>query len=631
MELTRIFDILETYKNENSVLEVALANKEKGNWTKYSPEQYYSYSHKIACSLLKMGFKKGDKIASITNNLPQWNFVDMGIALAGMVHVPIYPTLSNTELEYIFNHSEVKAIFVASQKLFTKASQVVEAMGTNAPIFTFIPVEGANFWKSLVDDLTSEEEEKYMVEINENKKTIKEDDLFTLVYTSGTTGNPKGVMLSHKNILSNVCTVGPLVLTKQNDKAVSFLPLCHIYERMMNYIYQYKGMPIYYAESLGTIINDIQDVKPQIFNSVPRVLEKFYDKIIAKGKDLRFFQRKIFNWAISLGKRHSDDGNDCLWYKTKLKIADKFVFKQWRAVFGGKLIVIVSGGSALSLDIARLFAAAGLKISDGYGLTETSPVIAVNQIPWEFSRIGTIGPIINGVTVKIDDDGEILVKGPNVMLGYYKNEEETKKVIDEDGWFHTGDIGEIVEGRFLKITDRKKEIFKMSNGKYVAPQLIENKLKSSLLIEQAMVIGENEKFASALISPNFNHLHFFASKHKIHYRTNADLLTNPLVLKKFQVEIEKINKTLNEYECIKRFRAVEEEWSPTSGELSPTLKLKRSVINKKYAQIIDEIYGHTSNASNDDASKISFDNIEKKISHGFKKLRDVSNTKLFDD
>lgn len=622
----RIFDILKCYKNEHKNLPVALANKEKGQWKKYTPADYYQYSHKLACSLLKLGLQKGDKVASISQNLPQWNITDMGIALAGIIHVPIYPTLNNAEFEYIFTHCEAKVIIVSNAKLATKVAQVVEAMNKDIPIFCFTESPVSRNWDSLITDLTSEEEAKYMVQIEENKRTISPEDLFTIVYTSGTTGNPKGVMLSHRNILSNATEIEKLVLINYGCRALSFLPLCHIYERMMNYVYQIKGIEIYYAESLGTIINDIQDIKPQIFNSVPRVLEKFYDKITAKGKDLKKLQRKIFNWSVELGKNFADNGQNSWWYNFRLKIARQLVFKQWQAAFGGKIVVIVSGGSALSTDLARLFAAAGLKISDGYGLTETSPVIGVNNIPWTDSRIGTIGPVLKGVTVKINDDGEILVKGPNVMMGYYKNEEETRNAIDEEGWFHTGDIGEIIDGKFLKITDRKKEIFKMSNGKYIAPQQIENKLKSSMLIEQAMVIGENEKFASAIISPNFNHLHFYALKHKIHFRDNAELITNAQVLKKFQEEIEDINKTLSEYECIKRFRLVVEEWSPTSGELSPTLKLKRNVIKKKYSSLMNEIYGHS-----DETQKNMLDNLEKKISHGFKKLKDIGNTKLFNE
>lgn len=626
----RIFDILDIYKTDHSDLDVAFANKNNGEWIKYSASDYYKYSHLCACALINAGLQKGDKIATLSQNLPQWNILDMGIALAGLVHVPIYPTLSNSEVEYILNNCEAKMVFVSSTKLFIKITQVIENLEAKPRVFTFNDVPNADNWTSLMIS-ASEKEQEIMEIVEQRKKEISEDDLFSLVYTSGTTGTPKGVMLSHKNIISNSYGVKEIIPAEYKQKALSFLPLCHIYERMMNYAFQIKGVSIYYAESLGTIMRDMNDVKPHIFNTVPRIMEKFHDKIIEKGKDMKPIPKHIFNKAVKIGEKYNVDGKNSVIYKLKLKIATKFVFKKWQEAFGGNIIVIVSGGSSLSLQMSKLFAAAGLKICEGYGLTETSPVIAVNWPAWDKSMLGTVGPILNGVTVKIDDDGEILVKGPNVMKGYYKNEEATSQVIDEEGWFHTGDIGELVNGKFLKITDRKKEIFKMSNGKYVAPQTIENKMKTSNFIEQVMVIGENEKFASALVSPDFNYLHFYASKHKIHYRDNSELIKNPEIIKKYQTEIDKINKTISEYECIKRFRLVCEEWSQESGELSPTLKLKRNIIKKKYTQVIDEIYGHSSEQQQEaENSPTVIGSIEKTINgitDSMKKLMNIGNNK----
>ena len=553
---TRVFDILDIYRNEHSDLDVAFAHKDKGEWIKYTPADYRRYSYMCACALIDAGMQKGDKIISISQNLPHWNILDMAIAMAGLVHVPIYPTLNNNELEFIMRDCGAKMVFVSIED--------------KPRIFTFTDVPDADNWTTLMIDSRSREAELRKL-IEERKKEISEDDVFSLVYTSGTTGNPKGVMLSHKNILSNSYGVRQIIPAEYKQRAVSFLPLCHIYERMMNYAFQIKGISIYYAESLGTIMRDVQDVKPHIFNMVPRVAEKFYDKIVSMGKDMTPFKKHVFN----------------------------------------------------CLHISKLFAAAGLKICEGYGLTETSPVIAVNWPSWDMSMLGTVGPVLEGVTVKIDDDGEILAKGPNIMKGYYNNEEATRQVIDEEGWFHTGDIGELVDGKFLKITDRKKEIFKMSNGKYIAPQVIENKLKNSNFVEQVMIIGENEKFASALISPDFNYLHFYASKHKIHYRDNVELINDPNVIKKYQAEIDQLNSTLSEYECIKRFRLVCEEWSQETGELSPTLKLKRNVIKKKYASVIDEIYMH----QDEQQQQGPVNPIIGKITDGMKKLVNIGSSK----
>lgn len=625
MEIKRVFDILELYNNEYAELKDAFSYKEKGSWVNFSAQDYYKYSHLFACGLINKGFKKGEKIITMSQSLPHWNIADMGISLAGLVHVPIYTTLGGEELEYILRHSDAKIIIVSDQNLYKKLKPIADKIPEIQTVFTFHHIEGIENWVSLIQE-AQENEEELMKKLEERKKSVDENDMHTLIYTSGTTGNPKGVMISHKNILSNALAVKPIVPIDHGQRALSFLPLCHIYERMLNYCFQIKGISIYYAENLGTIANDLKDIKPHLFNSVPRVLEKFYDRIISVGKDLKGIKKWIFFAAVRLGTKYDDRGKNSLMYRFKLGIYRKLVFNKWKAAFGGNIVAVVSGGASLQVRLARLYTAAGIRICEGYGLTETSPVLAVNWPDWNKSRLGTVGPILEGVQVKIAEGSkEILAKGPNIMLGYYKNEEETKKVIDEDGWFHTGDIGEFIDNKYLKITDRIKETFKTSSGKYIAPQVIENKFKTSNLIEQLMVVGENEKFVSALISPNFNYLHFYASKHKIHYRENSDLIKHSEIINKIQKEINLVNETLGEHERIKRFRLVCEEWSQQTGELSPTLKLKRNVIYKKYAHILEEIYGH----GEDKTEKMGKEGpgpketFEKKISNGMKKLINI--------
>lgn len=625
MEIKRVFDILELYNNEYAELKDAFSYKEKGSWVNFSAQDYYKYSHLFACGLINKGFKKGEKIITMSQSLPHWNIADMGISLAGLVHVPIYTTLGGEELEYILRHSDAKIIIVSDQNLYKKLKPIADKIPEIQTVFTFHHIEGIENWVSLIQE-AQENEEELMKKLEERKKSVDENDMHTLIYTSGTTGNPKGVMISHKNILSNALAVKPIVPIDHGQRALSFLPLCHIYERMLNYCFQIKGISIYYAENLGTIANDLKDIKPHLFNAVPRVLEKFYDRIISVGKDLKGIKKWIFFAAVRLGTKYDDRGKNSLMYRFKLGIYRKLVFNKWKAAFGGNIVAVVSGGASLQVRLARLYTAAGIRICEGYGLTETSPVLAVNWPDWNKSRLGTVGPILEGVQVKIAEGSkEILAKGPNIMLGYYKNEEETKKVIDEDGWFHTGDIGEFIDNKYLKITDRIKETFKTSSGKYIAPQVIENKFKTSNLIEQLMVVGENEKFVSALISPNFNYLHFYASKHKIHYRENSDLIKHSEIINKIQKEINLVNETLGEHERIKRFRLVCEEWSQQTGELSPTLKLKRNVIYKKYAHILEEIYGH----GEDKTEKMGKEGpgpketFEKKISNGMKKLINI--------
>ena len=545
----------------------------------------------VSYGLLSLGLKKGDKVAMVSNNRPEWNIIDMGISQAGMIHIPIYPTISVEEYDYILDDAKPKLIFVSDKGLFEKIRPLVDKAASIEGIYTINKVEGAKNWIE-VKELGKKNADKYRHELVKIKESVKPEDLVTLIYTSGTTGNPKGVMLSHSNLMSNVIASSVVHPYGPESKSLSFLPLCHIYERMLNYHFQYKGVSIYYAENMGTIVNDLKDVKPKLFSTVPRLLETVYDKIIGKGKDLPYIKKQIFFWAVNLGMKFKLHGANSWFYKLRLKIADKLIFSKWREALGGNVGIIVSGGAALQPRLATIFWAAGIRVLEGYGLTETSPVIAVGNMVKDEIMVGAVGPAIKDVEVKIADDGEILCKGPNVMMGYYNKPELTKEVIDEDGWFHTGDIGMMIDNKYLKITDRKKEIFKLSNGKYIAPQVIENKFKESFFIQQLMVIGENEKFASALISPNFEFLHNWCSIHDVKYRDNKELVQIPEVVARYQKEVNVINKNLALHEQIKRFRMVYKEWTPGTGELSPTLKLKRNFIYKEYEHIIKEIFSY---------------------------------------
>ncbi len=618
MNITRTFDLLDRYK-ELYPMEDALAGKENGQWVKYSTDDYINYANWVSYGLLALGFKKGDKVATISNNRPEWNFVDMGLAQIGVIHVPIYPTISSEEYDYILKHSEVKAIIISSKLIWNKISDIVEKVDSIKSVYAFNDFEELPSWKIIVDE-GKKNEDKYKDEVVKIKSGIDKSEMVTLIYTSGTTGNSKGVMLSHNNVVTNAISTSKAHSLGYGHRTLSFLPLCHVYERMMNYHFQYKGISIYYAENLGTITTDIKDVKPHIFNTVPRLLEKVYDGIIGKGRNLKGIKKQIFFWAVNLGLRYKLKAKHRLLYHVKLKIARKLIFSKWKEALGGEDLLIVSGGAALQERLAKIFWAAGMSVIEGYGLTETAPVIAVNFHTPLRCKFGTVGPILENVEVKIADDGEILSKGPNTMLGYYKSPELTKEAIDEDGYFHTGDIGFVDDEGFLKITDRKKEMFKTSGGKYIAPQVIENKLKESFFIEQLMVIGENEKFASALISPNFKFLHDWCSIHKVQYRDNKDLVNTPEVIARYQKEVNKYNQQLGETEKIKRFRLVCEEWSPQTGELSPTQKLKRSVVYNKYQDIIAEIYQHEKKQNgNSKKSRFSVSTITNGIKKTIKK------------
>ncbi len=591
MEVTRTFDLLERYRELFSSKEDAFAGKMNGLWYKYSSDDYIHNSSLFSYGLMALGLKKGDMVATISNNRPEWNIVDMGLSQAGIVHVPIYPTISKEDYEFILNHCEPKLVIVSDKQLLEKIRPIAESAKSIQDIYTFNEIEDAKNWTEILR-LGEENAAKYGDKLGKIKQSISPGDMVTLIYTSGTTGFPKGVMLSHTNLVTNFITTSKVHNLDHRHTVLSFLPLSHVYERMVNYHFQYKGMSIYYAESMGTIVQDVNEIKPEVFNSVPRLLERIYDRIIGKGKDLPPIKKRIFFWAVDLGLKYEPHGNSA-WYNLKLRIADKLVFSKWREGLGKKLQIIVSGGAALQPRLEHIFWAAGIKVIEGYGLTETSPVIAVNNLTTMEVMFGTVGPALEDVEIKIAGDGEILCKGPNVMLGYYKAPELTAEAIDADGWFHTGDIGIIVDNKYLKITDRKKEIFKLSSGKYIAPQVIENMFKESFFIENLMVVGENEKFASALISPNYEFLHSWAGKHGIKFRDNMELIQNPQVVARFQLEVNEINKKLGLTEHIKRFRLVCEEWSPQSGEMSPTLKLKRKVVAEQYRDILLEIYGNS--------------------------------------
>lgn len=593
MNVTRVFDLFEHIKEEYNKADV-FGYKKQGVWQTYNIDQCIEITNLLSSGLLSLGLKKGDRIVSISNNRPEWNFIDFGMSQIGVVHVPVYPTISNDDFHYIFNHAAPKCIFVSEQSVFDKIEPVAKQCGIS-DIFSFDGLNGTVNWNYILD-LGRTHIDEHKAEIKLLKDSILPSDVFTIIYTSGTTGLSKGVMLSHDNFVQNVKNSVHIHDVDHHCRSLSFLPLSHVYERMLNYHYQYKGIGIYYAENFGTIADNLKEVQPHIFCTVPRILELFYEKIASKGYELGFASRLLFFWAIHFGKKYEVMKKKTLITRLKRRIADKLVYEKIRMSLGGNLRIVVSGGASLQTSLARLFWAAGIQLLEGYGLTETSPVISVNRLlPKLETYPGTVGKVLDGVEVKIALDGEILCRGHNIMLGYYKQPELTAEAIDKNGWFHTGDIGSYTPEGFLKITDRKKEIFKLSSGKYIAPQVIETKLKELEYIEQAIVIGENEKFASALVVPNFYHLHKWSSQHHIIFRDNEELIRNPEINKLYQKLVANINLQLGQVEQIKRFRLVHQEWTPHTGELSATLKLKRRVILEKYSDIIEQIYSSAKN------------------------------------
>lgn len=562
-----------------------LTAKVNGNWTPYSTREVVEMSDMFSRGLLVLGVKPGDKIAMISNNRPEWNIADIGILQTGAIDVPVYPTISENDYKFIFNDAEVKLCLVSDKALYDKVMLIKNEVPTLKEVYSFEQIPGVKNWKEILDAGMKGDQN----EVEKIKSGISENDLATLIYTSGTTGTPKGVMLSHKNIVSNSYACMERLPVDQNARALTFLPVCHVYERMIHYLYMLRGVSIYYAESMDTIGDNLKEVKPHVFSAVPRLLEKVYDKIVAKGNELSFPKKNLFNWALKLGHEYDVIGKSG-WYKFRLSIARALVFKKWKQALGGNVRAVASGSAALQPRLARVFMAAGIPVMEGYGLTETSPVVSVNCEENNAVRIGTVGLPIRDVEVKFAEDGEICVKGPNLMLGYYKRPDLTKEVIDSEGWFHTGDIGTLVEGRFLKITDRKKEIFKTSGGKYVAPQMIENKFKESSFIEQVMVIGENQKHPAALIVPAFSFVKSWCEKHGIAAKTHEEIAGNEEVKKRIMEEINRMNPNFGQWEQVKKIELLPEEFSIANNELTPTLKLKRKVILAKYAHLINKIY-----------------------------------------
>lgn len=583
-EYTRLFDILH-YQQATRPLEAALAEKVDGKWKKYSTADCIDMIYKVSAALVKLGVKKDDKIALVSNNRPQWNFIDQGTQQIGGVCVAIYPNITESEYEFIFNDAEVKYCFVSDADLYAKISGIKANVPSLQEIYTFNQVDGAKNWESILEPV-SEEAKK---QIDDLKAQVSPDDLATLIYTSGTTGNPKGVMLTHNNITSNIKASLDCLPLATGKRALSFLPLCHSFERMVSYTYMAISMSIYYAESLETIADNLKEVRPNFFTTVPRLLEKVYEKIMAKGHELTGFKKTLFFWAVDIGMEYEIGVNKGFMYNLKLSIARKLIFSKWKEALGGEVEGIVTGAAALNAKIGTLFTAAGIPIMEGYGLTETSPVLTANRLEEDDRKLGTIGIPIPGVEIKLGEDGEILAKGPNIMQGYYKRPDLTAEVIDPDGWFHTGDVGQW-DGKFLKIVDRKKELFKTSGGKYVAPQQVEGKMKESPFIEQIMSIGDNRKFVSALIVPSFLNVEEWCKKNGIEYTSNNEMVKHPKVLELIQGEVDRINKEINHVEQVKEFRLMPMEWGVETGELTPTMKVKRKKILEKFNPIVEEMY-----------------------------------------
>ncbi len=585
--MKRLFDIplyqLEKYPNNGMFV-----SKINGTWTPISTKDFIDLTNKVSKALIDLSVQAGDKIGIISTNRLEWNIIDIACLQIGAIVVPLYHTISENDYKYIFKDSGIKICFVGSIDLYNKISNIKNELPELKNIYCFEEQPTVNFWKDLIfSEIKAQDSD-----IEDRKTNIKPDELATIIYTSGTTGNPKGVMLSHSNIFSNVEGCIDRMPANENSKVLTFLPVCHVYERMLHYLYMYMGCSIHFAESMDTIGENIKEVQPDMFTAVPRLIEKVYEKIIRKGEELSGLKKVLFFWAVRLAEKYETTGTS-LFYQIQLKIARKLIFSKWQEALGGNVKAIASGSAALQPRLARIFLAAGINVLEGYGLTETSPVVSVNCLK-NGIKIGTVGTTIEKVDVKIASDGEILVKGPNVMMGYYNNEKATKEVIDSEGYFHTGDIGEIVEGKFLKITDRKKEIFKTSGGKYIVPQVMENKFKESRFIEQIIVVGENEKYPAALIVPNFVYIREWLQLHSTEETTlnNEQLIAKKEIIDRFEKEISFYNKQFGHWEQLKKFKLLSEEFTVENGELTPTLKLKRKIILDKNKGLLSEIYNY---------------------------------------
>jgi long-chain acyl-CoA synthetase len=584
-EVKRLFDIptyqLNTFPNPSMFV-----TKTNSQWISVSTNQFLERVNAFSLALIGLGVAVGEKVAIVASNRVEWNILDIAIQQIGAIVVPVYPNISSADYRYIFNDAAIRYAFLGSQEIFDRIDRVKSEIPSLETLFLFDEVAGTIHFESLLPlgDAIDPSVLKAL------KANVRNEDLATIIYTSGTTGNPKGVMLSHANLLSNVIACQPIIPADEHSRVLSFLPVCHVYERMLHYLYMYCGSSIYFAESMETIGENIREVKPQVFTAVPRLIEKVFDRIMAVGDEQKGIKRALFFWAVRLAEEYDVIGKSA-WYQFKLLIARKLIFKKWQAALGGEVKAIASGSAALQPRLARIFLAAGIPILEGYGLSETSPVVSVNCLK-KGIRIGTVGKLIDGVKVRFGLDGEILVKGPNVMMGYYNLPEETSEAMDAQGWFHTGDIGELQEGEFLKITDRKKEIFKTSGGKYIIPQAMENTFKESRFIEQMMVIGEGQKFPAALVVPNFLFLKEWAHRKQIDLATasNQTICQHPAVINRMEEEVEHINQSFGNWEQLKKIVLLPEEFTIDGGELTPTLKLKRKIIAQKYAVEIEGIY-----------------------------------------
>ncbi|HRK27840.1 MAG TPA: long-chain fatty acid--CoA ligase [Chitinophagales bacterium] len=587
MEITRLFDYLD-FQAHNRGHEPFLSAKVQvvngKEWKQYTFKEVQEMVNRVSAGLLNLGVKKDDKIALIATNCPEWNFIDLGVQQIGAVCVPMYPTISQNDYEFIFNDAEIVYAFVGDRSILDRVLPLENLVPSLKGIYTFEQISGQKHYLTALPDVADLEV------IQERKTQVSPQDLATIIYTSGTTGNPKGVMLTHNNLVSNLKAIQSLLPFMPGKKSLSFLPLCHSFERIVFYAYLSNAIHIHYAESLETIGENLKEVQPYCFTTVPRLLEKVYEKIMEKGHQLEGFKKKLFFWAVKLGLQFELNKNMGWWYNLQLSIARKLIFSKWQEALGGEVEFIVTGAAAFQPRLAKLFTAAGISIIEGYGLTETSPVLSVNRLEIENRAIGTVGMPIPGVEIKLAADGEILAKGPNIMRGYYKRQDLTDEVIDSDGWFHTGDIGEWIEGRFLKITDRKKELFKTSGGKYIAPQVLENKFKESPYIEQIMIVGESEKYVAALIVPSFLNLKEWAKNEGLTLQDNHQIVNNDKIKALLNAEIENYNQHFGKWEQVKKFTLLAQEWSIDTGELTPTMKLKRKIIMTKYQPHIQNLY-----------------------------------------
>jgi long-chain acyl-CoA synthetase len=584
--ITRIFDILEELKTEHKHIQDVLAYKKDGQWIHFSASDYIQHVNQVSRALIALGIKNGDKVATVLSNSPHWNFMDMGLMQIGAVQIPIYSTISNDNFRHIFTEADVQAVFISTMEMYQKIRTVIGEVKSIKAVFVVEESDEVRNWNeflSLGDPVPQSQ-------VDQIKPTIGTNDLASIIYTSGTTGTPKGVMLSHRNFISNFLAVSDIIADDMVYRVMSFLPLCHVYERMLNYMYQHMGISVYYAESIDKLSDNLREVHPEMFCAVPRVIEKSFDKIMAKGRELKGIKRLLFFWAVNLGYKFELNKANGPWYEFKRKIADKLIYSKWRNALGGKLRIIVSGGATLQPRLARVFWAARIKVMEGYGLTETSPVIAVANFKPDGVCFGTVGKVLPGVTMTFADDGEILCKGPNVMLGYYKHPQLTKEVIDQDGWFHTGDIGMMVDGVYLKITDRKKEMFKTSGGKYIAPQVIEVLLKASSFIDGVMVVGENKNYAAAIIIPDFQYLRSWCRVKEHPYISDAEAIKDQRIVNRIWREVEQVNATIDKTEQIKKVAFLDRPWTVENGDLSQTLKLRRKYLMDKHRDVIEGLY-----------------------------------------